>query len=290
MARKRTRVSIEPERIVDLSRYPIADLSSPQGRAVIAKGRAALAGDGLALLPGFIRPEALASMAAEAQALTPKAFRRDEWYGIYAYDPDEASMAALPEGDPRRRRFRSRMGAIAYDLLPEESPIRRLYEWPALTRFIAALTGEAELHTCADPLASCVITVLEPGDSHAWHYDQNDFVVSLLLQAAERGGAFEYAPNLRSEADENYAGVSRVFGGDRALVVTPRFEPGTLSLFRGQRSLHHVTPVEGRRERLIALFSYDRKPGMVFDRAVHLNALGRTLPQPLSRGSGRGSG
>ena len=280
MARKRTRVSIEPERIVDLSRYPIADLSSPQGRAVIAKGRAALAGDGLALLPGFIRPEALASMAAEAQALTPKAFRRDEWYGIYSYDPDDAATAALPEGDPRRRRFRSRMGAIAYDLLPEESPIRRLYEWPALTRFIAALTGEGELHTCADPLASCVITVLEPGDSHAWHYDQNDFVVSLLLQSAERGGQFEYAPNIRSEGDENVVGVARMLEGDPRLRRIGAIEPGCLALFRGRRSLHHVTEVEGSRARLIALFSYDRKPGMMFRPEVHLRSLGRTLEAP----------
>ncbi len=184
-------MSADPRSIVDPARYPIAELDTPRMQAVVAAGRAALAGDGLALLPGFVRPEALAVMAAEAQGLIPRAWRRDEWYGLYAYDPDERETAVLDEGDPRRRRFRSRMGAIAYDFLPLESPSRALYEWPALTRFIAALTGEAELYTCADPLASCTITVLEPGDMHAWHYDQNEFVVSLLLQSAERGGEFE---------------------------------------------------------------------------------------------------
>ena len=273
-------MSIEPERIVDLDRYPITDLSSPHGQAVIAEGRAALAGDGLALLPGFIRAEARAAMVAEAEALTAKAYRRDEWYGVYSYDPDEAATAALPEGDPRRRRFRSRMGAIAYDLLPAGSPTRTLYEWPALTRFVAMLTGEAELYTCADPLASCVISVLEPGDAHSWHYDQNDFVVSLLLQSAERGGLFEYAPNIRSEEDENYAGVGRMLDGDPSLRRTGAIGPGCLALFRGRRSLHHVTEVEGARPRLIALFSYDRKPGMMFRPEVHLRSLGRTLASP----------
>jgi alkylated DNA repair dioxygenase AlkB len=269
---------VRPEDIVDLDRYPIVDPGSPRLNRAIDAGQAALAGaDGLALIPGFIRTEALAAMAREAQALTPKAFRRDEWYGIYAYDPDEAETAGLPEGDPRRRKFRSRMGAIAYDLLPEESPVRRLYEWPALTRFIADLTGQTELYTCADPLASCVISVLEPGDSHSWHYDQNDFVVSLLLQAAERGGLFEYAPNIRSEADENFAGVRRMLDGDAGLRRVGAIEPGCLALFRGQRSLHHVTTVEGSRPRLIALFSYDRKPGMMFRPEVHLRSLGRTL-------------
>jgi hypothetical protein len=216
-------------------------------------------------------------MAAEAQDLVPHAFRRDEWYGIYAYDPDEASVAHVAEDDPRRRRFRTRMGGIGYDLLPPGSPTRALYEWPALTRFIAALTGEAELHTCADPLASCVISVLEPGGRHAWHYDQNDFVVSLLLQSAERGGEFEYAPNIRSEEDENYDGVRRMLDGDPGLRKTGAIAPGCLALFRGRRSLHHVTEVEGARPRLIALFSYDKKPGMMFRPEVHLRALGRTL-------------
>lgn len=263
--------------IVDLDRYPITDLDSPRARAVVAEGRAALASDGLALLPGFVRADALRAMAAEAQRLVPQAYRRDEWYGIYAYDPDETSVAHLEEGDPRRRRFRTRMGGIGYDLLPEASSTRALYEWPALTRFIAALTGEPELYTCADPLASCVISVLEPGGMHAWHYDQNDFVVSLLLQSAERGGAFEYAPNIRSEEDENYEGVRRMLDGDPDLRKTGAIEPGCLALFRGRRSLHHVTEVEGTRARLIALFSYDRTPGMMFRPEVHLRSLGRTL-------------
>ena len=112
---------------------------------------------------------------------------------------------------------------------------------------------------------------------HAWHYDQNEFVVSLLLQSAERGGDFEYAPNIRSEEDENYEGVRRMLDGDPALRKTGAISPGCLALFRGRRSLHHVTEVEGSRPRLIALFSYDKKPGMMFRPEVHLRALGRTL-------------
>lgn len=268
--------AVDPGSIVDLDRYPIVDLTAPRAEPVVARGRADLAGDGLALLPGFVRRDALAAMAAEAEALIPRAYRRDEWYGVYSYESD-AGDAGLPEGHARRRRFRSRMGAIAYDLLPADSPTRALYEWRTLTRFVAAVTGEAELYTCADPLAACVITVVEPGDLHAWHYDQNDFVVSLLLQAAERGGEFEYAPNIRSEEDENYEGVGRMLDGDPSLRRIGVITPGCLALFRGRRSLHHVTEVEGSRPRLIALFSYDRKPGMLFSPDVHLRALGRTL-------------
>jgi hypothetical protein len=213
-------------------------------------------------------------MAAEARALVPTAFRRDQMNGVWRYDADETEY---PPAHPRRRRHPSRHGAIAYDSLPGSSPIRALYEWPGLTRLIAALTGQAELHTCADPLAACVLTVLGEGDAHAWHYDSNDFVVSLLLQSAERGGLFEYAPNIRGEDDENYEAVARLFDGDRSGLKVGQLEPGSLALFRGKRSLHHVTAVGGSRERLIVLFSYDRRPGMVFDAEVHARVFGRTL-------------
>ena len=266
-----------PAALVDLDRYPLVDLDSRQAQAVIARGRADLSGDdGLALFPGFIRADALKVMAAEAQRLVPRAFRRDEWYGIYSYE-GETGDADLPEGHARRRRYRTRMGGIGYDFLPNDSPTRALYEWAEFTRFITAVTGEPELYTCADPLVSCVISVLEPGDMHAWHYDQNDFVVSLLLEGAERGGEFEYAPNIRSEDDENYAGVARMLDGDPGLRRTGAITAGCLALFRGRRSLHHVTEIRGSRPRLIALFSDDRKPGMMFTPDVHLRSLGRTV-------------
>ena len=36
-------------------------------------------------------------------------------------------------------------------------------------------------------------------------------VFSLLLQASEAGGQFEYAPFIRSESEENYAAVEELF-------------------------------------------------------------------------------
>jgi hypothetical protein len=268
-----------PDRLIGTRRYPVLDKAAPQAQAVVARGRAALAERGMCLLDGFVAEEAMAAMAAEARALIPLAHRRDEMKGAW---PDAGDGALAPD-HPRRRRHRSRHGTIGYDQLGADSPIRALYEWDGLTRLVAALTGEPVLHRCADPLVACVVTVLGDGDAHAWHYDDNDFVVSLLLQSAEQGGVFEYAPDIRGEDDENYEAVRRVFDGERSAVVAEPLAPGTLSLFRGRRSLHHVTQVSGRRERLIALFSYDRRPGMVFRPEVHLSTLGRTLMPAVMR-------
>ena len=67
-------------------------------------------------------------------------------------------------------------------------------------------------------------------------------------------------------------------GRSPALRLLPA-EAGTLIVFQGKRALHRVTPVRGGRTRIIALFSYDRLPGMFFPERVHINAVGRTIAQ-----------
>ena len=48
-----------------------------------------------------------------------------------------------------------------------------------------------------------------------WHFDNSEFAITLLLQAPEAGGVFEYVRDLRdAEAgDMNYAGVEALLDG-----------------------------------------------------------------------------
>jgi len=73
--------------------------------------------------------------------------------------------------------------------------------------------------------------VMGAGEHLLWHFDQTDFVVSILLQDCEAGGDFEYAPNIRSAGAENYDRVRRLLDGDRSDVVRLDMAPGTLALF-----------------------------------------------------------
>jgi hypothetical protein len=166
------------------------------------------------------------------------------------------------------------MGLIAQDRLPPDSRLLRIYNQGPLADFIAAVIGRP-LHRCDDPLLSCAVSVLSDGDEHGWHFDSNDFVVTLLLQAATRGGHFEYAPMIRGDEDENYDAVRHIFDGDRKAVVRAAVEPGTLVLFQGQRSLHRVSRAEGPRSRLNAIFSYHTEPGKLFSAETRIGALGR---------------
>ena len=92
-------------------------------------------------------------------------------------------------------------------------------------------------------------------------------VFSLLLQEPEAGGVFEYAPFLRGQDDENYSGVARVVANPQHEAQRPAMGLGDFNVFMGDLSLHRVTPVRGARDRIVALFCYDQRPGQVFDQS-----------------------
>jgi hypothetical protein len=259
--------------IIDLTSYP---LHHPEGRAaLVAEARRSLAEGSFVRLPGFVLPAAVLAMAREAEsACAAGGFRRDYLLGAYGgrSEPD------LPEEHPARRRHPYSMHVVAQDVLPEEGLVRRLFAQDMMTDLIRDMLGEPELYRCADPLVSCVTTHLAPGDQHGWHFDANDFVVSLLVQKPEEGGEFEFVPGIRSDGAENYDSVAAAMDGRCSALRRLPVEAGTLIVFQGKRALHRVTPVMGHRTRIIALFSYDRRPGMFFPRQVHINAVGRTIP------------
>ena len=58
----------QPRDLIELHRYPVEAAPDTPGRcAVIAQARRGLAEKGAAILPGFVRPAALAAMAREIE-------------------------------------------------------------------------------------------------------------------------------------------------------------------------------------------------------------------------------
>ena len=126
--------------------------------------------------------------------------------------------------------------------------------------------------------ADVIVNAADAGNGFPWHFDTNNFTVTLALQNAESGGAFEYAPMIRSSADENFAEVSRVLNGTSDKVISLELEPGDLQLFKGRYSLHRVAPLAGDTARYVAIFSYVEAPGMVGSVERTRQLYGRTLP------------
>ncbi len=250
--------SLEPARLVDLKRYPVHDLEGEAGRKLVALGRDQLARSGACVLEGFLLPEAVAAARAETEGLLGEAFYCEKSHNPYL----EPNDPAFSPDHPRNLAQVSDLGALADDLFGGASVLRSLYGWDRLQAFLAALLEVPRLYPYADPLASLNVNVFQPGQQLGWHFDNADWAVTLMLQPAREGGVYEYLPWIRNPARENYEAVASVLAGEQDCVRRLAMGEGALVLFRGRYSLHRVTPVEGDRPRLVAVFSYDTAPGI----------------------------
>lgn len=244
--------------VVDRDRYPIGTVGEAE---LVEQVRRDLHRDGAATLTGFIRPEALAAIAAEIDQLSNFAPIRRHCSTVYARADLEATLGPA---DPRRTQLEWFAGHVTRDMIPPQSPAHRLYASPEFKRFVAQCVGHGRIFEYADPLAGLIATIIPPGGQYPWHYDTNEFVVTLVVQQPESGGVFEYCQDLRSPGDENLEGLGRVLNGtDIGSVRSTVNGPGDLQLFRGRYSLHRVTEVGGRVPRHVVVLSYSDRPGVI---------------------------
>ncbi len=252
---------------VDLERYPINDLDGAAGRPLVERCRADLAQLGACDLPGFLTGDVVERIVREIPTWNAASYRTETNHNIeFSGREDE-----LAQDDPLRIQVRSAKSLIAYDQIPASSPLRAVYEADELTTFVGAALGVDPIYRQADEIGALNVMLYDPGDELGWHFDNADFVVTLMLQAPVSGGAFEYVPMLRSPGDDNPQGVASLLGGDRTGVRTLNPDPGTLALFRGHHSPHRVTPVEGPSQRINAVLSYADRPD------ARLSASGRRI-------------
>ncbi len=264
--------SARPQELIDLARYPILDLNAPAALGLARECREQLDRTGACELPGFLKREAVELLVREGDALSSLAYHSVARGTPYLEPPDPA----LPEDHPRRILDDTSVGVVAYDQFPADSLMRRLYERDDLMAFIGAALGKEKLYRYADPFGALNLAVMRDGERLHWHYDMTDFVTSIALRAADRGGDFEYVPLIRSASNENYPRVKRLLLGDNSQVVRVPMHAGTLLLFEGRNSIHRVTPIHGDTTRLVALLAYDTKPGTCSSKLLQKSRYGRT--------------
>ncbi|QKV79039.1 arpA protein [Amycolatopsis sp. Hca4] len=276
--------SVAPLEMVDTDRYPLTDPDSPAWRETVGRTRAELADAGCSVLADFIRPELHDVLRAECAALEPHAYTKIEQVNAY----NTAVGEPLPEDHPGRTIMERGNAFVARDRIPASSIISRLYTSPVFQRFVADCFGLPELHELADPLSGLTLNVIAPGRAHPWHFDTNTHTVSMLTQAADDGGIFEYCPNIRSAADENFPAVRSVLAGDTRPVRRLDLRPGDLQLFKGRFALHRVSTVAGAIARHSAIFAYSERPGVIGSAERTRQLFGRVLPAHLAERTARG--
>ncbi|MEC8710885.1 MAG: hypothetical protein VXX87_04810, partial [Pseudomonadota bacterium] len=180
--------------IIDLDRYPLDQPGSAGYRAALDAIQGDLDAFGCGVLKGFVRPEILAAMVEEADRVAPlahRSFGRTNAY--FTQDRDD-----LPESHPLRRFYDRSNAFVPADNFGADSPLRAIYAWPPFADFIRTALRQQAFFPYADPLADVIINLTEEGAGFPWHFDTNNFTVTLAIQNGEAGGEFEYVPALRT--------------------------------------------------------------------------------------------
>ena len=184
--------------------------------------------------------------------------------------------------------MRTQVASIAFDELSKDSPLVRLYQHPTLLRLVSLIVQKEPLYLSADPIGCCSINVFRPEYHHSFHFDESEFSTTIMLQQPSNvdTGLFQFTPPLRRNTLDDLALASvaaaiHCYDDQRENgpssfaelgstdqpppppLQTLDFQPGTLFIFSGSRSLHRVTRVQGTQSRFVAVLTFSSTPGFV---------------------------
>ncbi|MEV6769952.1 hypothetical protein AB0N05_15130 [Nocardia sp. NPDC051030] len=236
--------------IVDLDLYPLDRRDLWALDELFDRAHVEFSASGVVVLREFLRPEAIAEIAAAALANG-----RLDSFRFTDIDAGEAlpdvgsggSRVGAGQGSPSSERV------LAYDRIPGGSPVKRLFQWEPLLDFVSRVVGEP-VYRSADDLGALTVRIHEPGDGEDWGFGFSDYTLTLHIAAPEQGGIFEYVP-----LSGAFAGLGGGMPGGRVDMLPT--VPGTLVLHAGRRSTHRVTQVRGKLPRVTADMAFNSKPG-----------------------------
>jgi len=252
--------------VIDLQQYRLDD------DGFRSESKSTLDEKGVLVLPGFLKPAAIAAIQSEGRENQHLAYYTADSHNIYLTPPDPA----CPDSHPRNREVSSSKGCITTDQIPDTSMLRILYDAPEFRDFLCAVLGEKALYEYADPLSSINLHYASEGQELGWHYDNSSFAITLLIQKPVNGGDFDYVKDVRDadKGEMNYEQSRQVLDGE-----TPAerltMEPGALVLFRGRNSMHRVTPTQGDRTRMLVVLAYNSEPGISLSESARMTFYGR---------------
>ena len=178
--------------------------------AAVDGARAGLRSEGCAVLGGFVRSEAVVRLNEEILER-----KHATHYSTQVMNPyfHTAANPDFPADHPVNTFIERSSGFIPGDAWDPGCATDTLFRAPEVSRFIADCLEIPALYCYDDPLAGLTSNICDPGQQFTWHFDTNDYAVTVLVQPADEGGLFEYVPRIRSADDEGFNAIAGVLAG-----------------------------------------------------------------------------
>ncbi len=263
--------------LVDLDRFPITEPESAVYQRCVDDAREGMRADGCAIAKDLVRPEALRILSEEIVDRKHTTHFSTQTINPYFH---MSPNPAYPDRHPMNTFIERSSGFIPGDSWEPGCATDVLFRSPDLARFVADVLEVPTLYCYADPLAGLTANILDPGQQFTWHFDTNDFAVTVLVDEADEGGLFEYVRMTRTPDDESFDRIQEILEGSTEGVHTLDLRPGDMQIFRGRHSLHRVTRVPvGSKPRHAAIFAYTAEPGVIGRLERTRQLFGRVLPE-----------
>jgi len=272
--------------IINLTKYPINDTGSIKYRELTNYTRKQLNEDGCCVLSNFIRPDSIQKMKDEVDRNLSKIYFTNDKHNPYFTKDDKT----LHEEHPKRIFTVRQSGYLNSDDLEKNSDLNKFYDLEEMLKFVSDSLEVFPLYKWADPLGKNPYSIMHTDHYFPWHFDGNEFTLSVLIQKAEIGGLFEYASDIRSKDNENFEEVAKVLKGNRKKIKSLDLKPGDLQIFKGRFSMHRVTKIEGKTSRYIALPCYVKDPLKINKPEHSKQVYGKALPIHFKRENIQGDG
>jgi hypothetical protein len=226
--------------------------------------------NGILIFNSFIGEDGLKTLQNEANNLKKHSYKSSSEYNVYISEHD----SDFSPNSPRNRIMSTSKKCIPNDLIPKESILQRIYDSQLVKSFFLDLLDKAELYPYEDTLSNININYYDKGDALGWHFDNSDYTITLLLKNCKKGGVYEYFNNMRyKDGKEDFDFVEKILDNEVSGIKVDSFE-GDLMIFKGNKSIHQVSPVE-EGERILVTFNYNETRGVSLSEKSRKTFFGR---------------
>jgi alkylated DNA repair dioxygenase AlkB len=221
--------------------YPLNDRESIQYKELVLTSRQQFTSTGCLYLPHFLTTRTLSTILDEINSIVTNS-------SSALFDSYVQHTENLYETTTNERKLNeiesSSKTLIAFDQIPSESLLRKLYSWNSLIDFVSDIIQiHPRLYPSCDKLGALYVNIYRQSNKLSWHTDHSHFFVNLLLQqpSISTEGVFEYKTKLNQQ-----------------IITRNDFQGGGLVLFNGRNYSHRVTEIRlSKLPRINAILTYD---------------------------------
>ena len=254
------------EEIIDINKHPIDSIDyTNYCKELIQK-------NSILIMRNFLNINCLHELVKEAIYLEDKAFYCSQNHTILLKKID----TSLDFNDPLNKEVVSDKGCVPHDLLNVNSKLNKLYKSMIFQKFLKGVLNLNNLYSYEDTLSSINYNYYQKSQQLGWHFDNASFAITLMIQASDEGGEFEYVSKGRDYntnfIDKNF--INNILNG-KSLPEKINVEAGTLVLFYGRNYLHRVTPVKSKKPRILVTLNYNEEEGTQLSENARMTFFGR---------------